>query len=303
MSSAFSDRSAMLPRLKAIGNITDSAAMTRRPLPSARSRPSAECDSPSRWPISCTRDRLDVEPIGVAALRRRPREERVEEDVRLEDAAVGGVDGERRRRQRAVLVGAVEEADHRRRRPGRTAGDCAKPTNSDDVLAVSTACHVAKPRPTAAWNCGALTRAGIGVGDEVSDRKIAPPQRQRPAVDVGAELQVRAERHGQRPRSARPPQQARGGSSTASRRRCRGRRPRRHRLADPARRTLRIGIGLRSTAPRRIGCASAVDAAVATVVAMTGGTTICCPVRAIAPDAEHALVQAEDRRPLLAAAA
>ena len=53
MSSAFSVRAAMLPDVKAMGNITASADSTRRPpvLISSVS-PSAEWPSPLKWPIS-----------------------------------------------------------------------------------------------------------------------------------------------------------------------------------------------------------------------------------------------------------
>ena len=53
-SSALSERPAMFPRLNATGNITASAAITRRPPEICSVSPITECDSPSRWPISCT---------------------------------------------------------------------------------------------------------------------------------------------------------------------------------------------------------------------------------------------------------
>src|SRR5262245_20360919 len=53
MSSAFSVRDAILPGVKAIGNMTASAEVTRRPpLACSSVSPSAECPSPLKWPIS-----------------------------------------------------------------------------------------------------------------------------------------------------------------------------------------------------------------------------------------------------------
>ncbi len=58
------------------------------------------------------RDRLDVIAIGAAGLGGRPGKDGVEVDVRLEDPAVGLVDGERRGGERAILSWLTEVADH-----------------------------------------------------------------------------------------------------------------------------------------------------------------------------------------------
>ena len=70
MSSAVSSLPATLPTENAIGNITASAASTRRPPEAASSvSPSAECPSPLRWPISWTamvsRSNRPVCPLGA----------------------------------------------------------------------------------------------------------------------------------------------------------------------------------------------------------------------------------------------
>ena len=57
------------------------------------------------------RDRLDVEAIRSAGLGRRPGKDRVEVDVRLEDAPVGLVDGEGRRGEGPILPGLAEVSD------------------------------------------------------------------------------------------------------------------------------------------------------------------------------------------------
>src|SRR5262249_56545698 len=57
------------------------------------------------------RDRLDVLPARLAAGRRRPREHRIEEDVRLDHFAGQAVERERRRAEHAVEIGTVLEPD------------------------------------------------------------------------------------------------------------------------------------------------------------------------------------------------
>jgi hypothetical protein len=46
-------RPSTLPRGKAIGNITEPEAISRRPVPDTSVSPMAECPRPSTWPISC----------------------------------------------------------------------------------------------------------------------------------------------------------------------------------------------------------------------------------------------------------
>ena len=112
MSSALSVRSAMLPRVNAIGKHHrfggDHAAAAAGELGLAE----RGVRQPEQVPDLVQRDRLDVVAIRPAGLGRRPREDRVEEDVRLEDAPVGLVDGERGRGERPILVRAADESDH-----------------------------------------------------------------------------------------------------------------------------------------------------------------------------------------------
>ena len=66
---------------------------------------------PEQMPDLVERDRLDVVAIRSAGLGRRPGKDRIEIDVRLEDAPVRLVDGEGRGGERAILPGLTEVAD------------------------------------------------------------------------------------------------------------------------------------------------------------------------------------------------
>ena len=111
MSSALSVRAATLPGANAIGNITASAASTRRPPPS-RSLGFAEggMAEAAHVPDLVQRDALEIEPFGNAGLRHRPRERGVEEDVRLDERAGRAIDEKAGRREHAIELGTPLES-------------------------------------------------------------------------------------------------------------------------------------------------------------------------------------------------
>ena len=102
------------------------------------------------------RDRLEIEAVRLAARRHRPRERRVEEDVRFDELAAHGIEREARRAEHAIEFRMALEAEHAMSSssPGRAP---LKPTRSKRIDEVDTASHVAKARPTVVSSCAVDT--------------------------------------------------------------------------------------------------------------------------------------------------
>ena len=110
MSSALSERSAVLParNRKHHGLRGDHPARSTNELRlSERGMRQAE-----EVADLVQRDRFDVIAIGRAAVCGRPRKDRVEVDVRLENASIGRIHRERRRGERSILARLTEIANH-----------------------------------------------------------------------------------------------------------------------------------------------------------------------------------------------
>ena len=124
---------------------------------------------------------------------------------------VGGVDREGRRRQRPILIGAVEEAEHvrvvldERRAPGRSRRTPTRSGRSGRRARSRTRAS------TAAWNCGAVTPRHVGVGDEVADRKSCQRRVIGAAFRRASRASGSADRHGQRGDQTTASDETRGG--------------------------------------------------------------------------------------------
>ena len=129
MSSALSVRSVMSPAENAIGNITASAPSTRRPPARSSVSPSAECDRPSRWPISCSAiDSTSKRPeMPASAVDQGNAELKKMSDSTI--SPVVGVDEEVGRGERAIEVRPVLEAEH----GGAVAGDRLRLREADEL--------------------------------------------------------------------------------------------------------------------------------------------------------------------------
>ena len=283
MSSALSVRSAMLPRANAIGNMTASAAITRRPPGRSSVSPSAECASPSRWPISCSA--IDSRSKRSSAPAPRRDHGKIElkkmSDSTMSPVVVSISEG--RGGERAIHVGTVLKAEHRRAVALRPAAPDVKPTNSDEICALATA---VPGREGARHRLLELLRghaADAAIGDEVADRHPRPLERHRPRADARAELQIRRRRAPARRRSA-------AARSTDASARLIVRRPSAPSRPAPCARTHRAAAAGARRAPRVTVCGAS------PLAISTGGDDHALPASRIDPDAEDALVQAEDVR-------
>ena len=145
----------MLPAEKAIGNMTASAPSTRRPPGTHLGFAERRVPEPEQVAdlvhARSTRRRSGPTP---RPRRRRPRESRVEEDVRLDDLAGRRVDEEVRGAEHAIEVGTVLIADDGHAVAGdRLRLSERRRTAMRGRRVVDRVPGAERPRATALWNC------------------------------------------------------------------------------------------------------------------------------------------------------